>query len=652
MAESYVYVEINSNKMIKVLDKLPDGKSLANYSNFDDVVTNMNDIQDSKYIAIKIAKQKCVQDENCIRFDGNEYEMMLSNLLNNTSGLTPIDDAFLKVSSYDVVANTDFVATTNGSEVANTDVLKTDSDVVATTNGSEVLKTDSDVVATTNGSEVANTDVLKIDSVTKTDSNKGGRRGVPNVGNSCWANGVYQLLYDAEDFRENIINGDWKLDYLTRFQELTNSANGLNQLSQEEKTKKSELEAIFPKEYGGPGLSPDQEVELTILQTKEDTSDWSWVKSQSITPQEYSHIFGSSLQQIFKYIRGVNDKLTYETTFIPVLLFPDDYKRQQDSREFIQQLKIKTDTSNSNDSDNLLHIDEYFGVYDSTERYYVENKEQTDILISENGSLMTDIVLKMNPDDEKKTDLSVQKMIDFKTEEAEFNLKETDIEGLKFLNPNTDETKLKDIKSKGVIPINIIQGYTNFSNHLLVTLVREKYIKETNKKEKITTKVVFNNEITINNSKFELIGIVVHSGDANSGHYVYESIVNNQEYNDSVNQPLYTTYNQDYVENNWSILLFKNKTVAKEEVAKEEVAKEEVPEEIPEEVAKEEIPEKVAEEEIPEKVAEEIPEKVEEVPEEVPAPPADKVPSAGGRSLKNQRKKNKKTKRKYYVYGK
>ena len=40
-----------------------------------------------------------------------------------------------------------------------------------------------------------------------------------------------------------------------------------------------------------------------------------------------------------------------------------------------------------------------------------------------------------------------------------------------------------------------------------------------------------------------------------------------------------------------------------------------------------------------------------EIPEKVPAP-ADKVPSAGGRSLKNQRKKNKKTKRKYYVYGK
>ena len=480
------------------------------------------------------------------------------------------------------------------------------------------------------------------------------------------------MLYDAEDFREFIIGSDWKLDYLTRFPELTNSANGLNQLTPEEKTKKSELEAIFPKEYGGPGLTNEQEVELTILQTKEDTSDWSWVKSQSITPQEYAHIFGSSLQQIFKYIRGVNVKLTYETTFIPVLLFPDDYKRQQDSREFIQQLKIKTDTSKSYDSDNLLHIDEYFGVYDSTERYYVENNKQTEILISENGSLMTDIVLKMNPDDEKKTDLTVQKMIDFKTEKDEFNLKETDIERLKFLNPNADENKLKDIKSTGIIPINIIQGYTNFSNYLLVTLVREKYIQETNKREKITTKVVFNNEITVNNSNFELIGIVVHSGDANSGHYVYESIVNNQEYNDSVNQPLYTTYNQDYVENNWSILLFKNKTVTSEE--KEEVPEKEVPaaeeEEVSEEVpaAEEEVPateekvpeEEVSEKEIPEKVAEEevseeeIPEKEipeKEIPEKVPAP-ADKVPSAGGRSLKNQRKKNKKTKRKYYVYGK
>ena len=55
MAESYVCVEIDSNKTISVLDKLPNGQTLDNYSKFDDVV-NDNNIQKSKYIAIKIMK--------------------------------------------------------------------------------------------------------------------------------------------------------------------------------------------------------------------------------------------------------------------------------------------------------------------------------------------------------------------------------------------------------------------------------------------------------------------------------------------------------------------------------------------------------------------------------------------------------------------
>jgi len=594
MAESYVCVEIDSNKTINVFDKLPNGQTLDNYSKFDDVV-NDNNIQKSKYIAIKIMKGQCSQQNNCFQFAGIDYEMMLDNLPNDISTLKPIDDAFLSSNPATKVGSRNVVATPS-------------TNVVATPSTNVVANPSTNVVATPSTNVVAT---------------NGGRRGVPNVGNSCWANGVYQMLYDAEDFRNFIINGTWKEDFFT-----TNSdklTGSLHELTSEEKARKADLEQKT-------NLTEDEQKEHDKLNLKQDTSNWSWVP-KIMTPEEYKDIFGSLLQKIFKYIRGDDDiKITYETTLIPVLLFPDNNNRQQDSREFIQQLRTKTDEGVRADSKNLLNIDTHFGFQQQDgKRYYIDNDKDTEIQVNIPIKIPTTMIeLRLG-----KNETTVQVLANLYVKD---NVDDFDVGGIKDeewkkivgLNPGVSEDKMTEIKALGQVPVyfNTNQEYSDYSKYLLVTLTRE--AMNGGKREKNTTKVAFNDKLKIKENDFTLFGVVVHAGSStDSGHYVYESIIGNQEYNDSVNKDLYSSYNKDYVEKNWTILLFKNDTATSEaknvaEVESENVAeKEENVAEKEENVAEKE--ENVAEKE--ENVAEKE-ENVAEKEENVAKEEADRIAAA------------------------
>jgi ubiquitin C-terminal hydrolase len=560
MAESYVCVEIDSNKTINVFDKLPNGQTLDNYSKFDDVV-NDNNIQKSKFIAIKIMKGQCSQQNNCFQFAGIDYEMMLDNLPNDISTLKPINDAFLSSNPATIVGSTNVVANPSTNVVANPST-----NVVANPSTNVVANPSTNVVANPSTNVVAT---------------NGGRRGVPNVGNSCWANGVYQMLYDAEDFRDFIINSTWKEDFFT-----TNSdklTGSLHELTPEEKDRKAELEQQV-------NLTEDEQKEHDKLNLKQDTSNWSWVP-KIMTPEQYKDIFGSLLQKIFKYIRGDDDiKITYETTLIPVLLFPDNNNRQQDSREFIQQLRTKTDAELTADSKSLLNIDTHFGFQQQDgKRYYIDNDKDTEIQVNIPIKIPTTMIeLPLG-----KNETTVQHLANLYVKD---NVDDFDVGGIEDeewkkiigLNPSVSEDKMTEIKVLGQVPVyfNTNQEYSDYSKYLLVTLTRE--AMNGGKREKNTTKVAFNDKLKIKENDFTLFGVVVHAGSGtDSGHYVYESIIGNQEYNDSANKPLYSSYNKDYVEKNWTILLFENDTATSEaknvaEVESENVAEKE------ENVAKEE----------------------------------------------------------------
>ena len=548
----YAIIQINTEKEISVLNEW--SGDFSDKSPYDLLSQKTPSV-----FAIKITKKNkgdCTSNSNtkCIIDDSFEsaYELNLTIIVNkndlNENNL--INEDFLNTTGKDkdavnkeAVENKLVVSNTNVSNtnVSNTNVEKSAEEKSAEEKSAEEKSAEEKPV---------------INPVVE-------RRGVPNVGNSCWANGIYQLLYDAEDFRNYIITTDWKRDFFTtNSDKLSDSTTKIGTLTQTEKTRKTELENKNP-------LTPEEEKEHEALNLKQDTSDWSWVP-KNMTPEEYANLFGNLLKQIFKYIRGDNDiQITYETTLFPVVLFPDDHNRQQDSREFIDQLKIKTDGSiDTKNSPNLLDINKQFGFNAAVKRYYVDDSNtKTNILLSELVSLSINIKLEMMPEDENKTDLTVQKYMDSKTEDSDFNLKDTSIDEIQKMNTTADKTELENIKNKGTVNIKINEEYSNFSKYLLVTLVREKAGINGGQPTKQTTKVVFDEKITVNNSNFELIGIVVHSGETpKSGHYFYESIQDNHEYNDSTKGPLYNYSNKESIEKNWTILLYKNISENKEVV--------------------------------------------------------------------------------------
>jgi hypothetical protein len=495
-------IQINKNQEITVLDAIPNGKQLDTTMSPYELLENRTE----SVFAVKITKKvtgTCTPGNDkikCITSDKFDYELDLTTAESNIETL--LSEDFLG----NVVAAT---ATTSGAS--------------ATTSGAASGADSGAASGAASATEVVG----------------GARRGVDNVGNSCWANGIYQMLYDAEDFRNYIIDTNWGQKFFT-----------------EHKMQMDKIASSF-----GTFTETDKQSE------KDANPDWSWLPKNT-TPDEYKDIFGHLLKQIFKHIHGDNDvKITYETSLIPVLLFPDAINEQQDSTEFIHQLKIKTEQSGSN-SKNLLTIDDTFGLKEKEKKYYLDDsKKETGIILRDlNPESATNIMLKLDEEDEKKTDLTVQTLFNSKkTETGEDPCVKTEInlsmDKLKVMNPSATTDDLNTMLSKNSVCMysNKIHEYSDFSKYLLVTLVREKKaVVAGEKPTKQFTKVVFDEKLTVNSSNFKLIGVVVHSGETpNSGHYFYESIQDNHEYNDSAKENLYTHKKKDEIEKNWTILLYK-----------------------------------------------------------------------------------------------
>ena len=85
-----IIVQIGPSNSIEILNTLPTGANLESGS-FDNVIKNTG--TNMAYVAIQISKQTCIKANYCITFNGENYEMELDNLMNNVG--TALDDAFL-----------------------------------------------------------------------------------------------------------------------------------------------------------------------------------------------------------------------------------------------------------------------------------------------------------------------------------------------------------------------------------------------------------------------------------------------------------------------------------------------------------------------------------------------------------------------------
>jgi len=489
----YAIIEIN-NGTISVIDKT------------DNLTTDKTPRQcltegaNCKF-ALQILKKDCATSNDiCIEFENSKYLLYLNIVTKETdfSGKL-IDEEFLKPAA----------STTSASTAAS----------AAATSGA--AKTETPIVG-------------------------GVRRGVDNVGNSCWANGIYQMLYDAEKFRNYIIDTNWDQDFFTN-NKASLDAFVLTILTREEDTRKKELEDDISSKFAllhedSPQIDNE---ELNNLYKKEGKANWDWLP-KSISPVEYKNIFGHLLKQIFKHIRGDDIKITYETSLIPVLLFPDEINKQQDSREFINLLNTKAES---------LDLKKYFGVNQTETKYYLDGENKTKIKISNKLEHQINAILKFDLINKEKNDLSVQQMLNSKETEQIDDVVVNSLEELKKNNNSNSDEELQEIiiKSKVTTYNNIIPEYSDFSDYFLVSLSRVDISQN-----KIKTPVKLDRNLKIGETNFTLLGAVVHIGENGSGHYIYESIVANKECNDSnATNPAFTSYNEDFVETNWTILLYK-----------------------------------------------------------------------------------------------
>jgi hypothetical protein len=387
------------------------------------------------------------------------------------------------------------------------------------------------------------------------------RRGVDNVGNSCWANGIYQMLYDAEKFRNYIIDTNWDQGFFTKHAtEMDKIVSSFGTFTEADKQRKKELEDSLKE--------GDDRKEFETLEQKEKDANptWSWLP-KDISPDEYKNIFGHLLKQIFKYIRGDNDlKITYETSLIPVLLFPDVINDQHDSSEFINLLNSKAES---------LDLKKYFGLNQTETKYYLDGENKTDIKLTNNLEPLINAILKFDDKNKLKTDLSVKQMLSSKeTVQNDDGFTVATLEELKEKNTGKADTDLQidKIVNKNVTTYNnIIPEYSDFSDYFLVSLSRVD-----NDRNKIKTPVKFDDNLNNGKTKFTLLGVVVHLGDK-SGHYIYESIVANKECNDSnAENPAFTNYSKEEVEKNWTILLYKKEGSILESTADKDAKSESV----------------------------------------------------------------------------
>ena len=350
------------------------------------------------------------------------------------------------------------------------------------------------------------------------------------------------MLYDAEKFRNYIIDTNWDQGFFTKHAtEMDKIVSSFGTFTEADKQRKKELEDSLKE--------GDDRKEFETLEQKEKDANptWSWLP-KDISPDEYKNIFGHLLKQIFKYIRGDNDiKITYETSLIPVLLFPDVINDQHDSSEFINLLNSKAES---------LDLKKYFGLNQTETKYYLDGENKTDIKITNKLEPLINAILKFDDKNKLKTDLSVKQMLSSKeTVKNDDGFTVATLEELKEKNTGKADKDLQidKIVNKNVTTYNnIIPEYSDFSDYFLVSLSRVD-----NNRNKIKTPVKFDDNLNKDKIKFTLLGAVVHLGDK-SGHYIYESIVANKEFNDSnAENSAFTNYSKEEVEKNWTILLYK-----------------------------------------------------------------------------------------------
>ena len=109
-----IIVQIGPSNSIEILNTLPTGANLESGS-FDNVIKNTG--TNMAYVAIQISKQTCIKANYCITFNGENYEMELDNLMNNVG--TALDDAFLSFAPSPPSSSSANISTAPSSSSAN-----------------------------------------------------------------------------------------------------------------------------------------------------------------------------------------------------------------------------------------------------------------------------------------------------------------------------------------------------------------------------------------------------------------------------------------------------------------------------------------------------------------------------------------------------
>jgi hypothetical protein len=382
------------------------------------------------------------------------------------------------------------------------------------------------------------------------------RKGVPNIGNTCYLCALYQLLFSIEEFAILIMN---------YYIQHTNNKPKILEDKSITTLFKLFTNAVNAKEEG--------------KQSKYDFTKSVFI--QEITfkfgPVDISELLCYLLSQIFFHISGTDktNKLTYEPVMIPMILFPgqNPYGRQQDPAEAIQEL-IKY----------IPQLGEIIGFSQTENKYYKSSSETTSLVdlnkekekfesnyLSKkfSGKQEHNDILKIKPDIGK--DESLQELI--------FKIGESDV-GSKFPLTDMDEAKKKQISLTGddinnnQIAFYTKEDYSDMKDYVIIYFPRT-YTDSQGANEKRNDNLIDPNE-TLLFEKIEYIrcGIICHLGDTGRyGHYVYEdeSYSNNKkEFNDE-NPLKFMKSTTDKYQNNkksdqqyamkkaWSMLLYKKK---------------------------------------------------------------------------------------------
>jgi hypothetical protein len=334
------------------------------------------------------------------------------------------------------------------------------------------------------------------------------RRGIPNLGNTCWANGIYQMLYDVDIFKKFIMDGTWN--------QSTNLHIFCNALKQ-----------IF--------LYVDRKAQYTTANLKKilETIPKLLFKNNYNRQQDATEFFTN----LTTFIPNNSDIRVYAE--FPVFQF---FGLMQNDIKYYLDDNSKT---------NAQILTQY-----KTEKYILSSNAEPQIQYIIKPAANTTVQTFLN-----KLEISPRdsgdcvNIISRSDSEIRENLRGMNaakmqqiIDGI----PLNDDGNTRDYcyytLKNGV--------HTNFvGDYLIVSFVR----KTVN--TKLNTRIEIENEISIvEGGNYALNGIVIHVGGQGGGHYYYESIKDGRELNDQQNTKLST--DREYVYKNWSLLLYKRTKAA------------------------------------------------------------------------------------------